>query len=172
MSAASTYARANVPRILAAAAAVAALIGTAPPAAGQPPPVDVIAPGYPVSSLDHTGNVVGSCTAGFTVHDRSGTPMMLTAGHCDNGGMLGVYFRDTGDLEMLGSFTRNAYVESPPGEPFVAELPDVGLVGLSATAVPVAVALLNRMPITAVERPSVGQRLCKIGSYTGYRAGR
>ncbi|QZY43939.1 S1 family peptidase [Mycolicibacterium austroafricanum] len=166
-SSAATY----LPRTFAALfAAAVTLIASSPPADSQPPPVDVIAPGYPVSSLDPSGNVISACTAGFTVHDSAGTPLMLTAGHCDEGGLLEIYFRGTGDFEPLGSFIRNGY-ESPPGEPFNATLPDIGLVGLSATAVPVAIALLNRMPITAVERPRVGQRLCKIGSYTGISCG-
>lgn len=173
MSDAFTSACTCLARMAAVVCAAVALTATAPPASSQPPAVDVLAPGYPVTSLDRAGNVASAiaCTAGFTVRDRAGTPLMLTAGHCDKGGLLGVYFRGTGDLEPLGSFVRNAYVESPPGESYVDTLPDIGLVGLSATAVPVAVAILNRLPITAVERPSVGQRLCKIGSFSGISCG-
>lgn len=133
--------------------------------------VDAIAPGYPIQVLDRAGRVVTDCTAGFTVRDAAGTPLMLTSGHCDRGGLVGVYYRGSGQLEPLGSFVRNVFVDNEPGGSFVPELPDIGVVGLSATAVPVATALLNRTPITAVARPRVGERLCKIGSYSGMSCG-
>lgn len=156
------------------AAAVMCLVTSLPPwSAGAQPrqEVDVIAPGYPIQVLDRAGQLITDCTAGFTVRDAAGIPLMLTSGHCDGGGLVGVFYRGTGQLEPLGSFVRNVFEDSAPGEPYVPELPDIGVVGLSATSVPVATSLLNRTPITAVARPRVGERLCKVGSYTGMSCG-
>lgn len=169
MTTASSSARAYGLRIAVVLVLSAAVPTYAAPAAAQPPPVDALAPGYPIQVLDPYGDEVSSCTAGYMVRDRAGTPLMLTAGHCDADGLLQIHYRGTGGPEPLGSFTINAY--DPSVTDYQPALPDIGLVGLSATAVPVAPALLNRTPIVGTDRPRDGERLCKIGSYSGISCG-
>jgi hypothetical protein len=62
--------------MLAAVAAVSAATSLAqmPAASAQPPPVDALAPGYPLQVLDAAGNGGTACTAGFMVRDGAGTP--------------------------------------------------------------------------------------------------
>lgn len=150
------------------AIAAAALSMTLPPAAAaaDPPPVSRLAPGYPVNTYDAAGNAVSSCTAGFVVHNEKGTPMMLTAGHCDAGGLVRVLYGDTGEWEPVGAFLASMH-----REPFSEVRPDIGVVPLDRSAVPVSADLLGRTPINGPAIPKPGQRLCKIGSFSGFTCG-
>lgn len=148
-----------------AAGALAAQLAAAPIAAAQPPPVDVVAPGYPMRSDDPNRSVVSNCTVGFIVLNARGTPIMLTAGHCDEGGAQSVFYRGTGAWEPVGTFLINEF------DPTFADGPDIGVVPIKNTVVPASADLLGRTPVTGAARPTVGQRLCKVGSYSGTTCG-
>lgn len=157
-------------RIRTVAAAMAAALVTAgvfaASAAAEPVSVPLLAPGYPVYPMNSSQTETVSCTAGFVVYNQRGTPMMLTVGHCDQGGPVAVQYRSTGDMEAVGAYFVNLY-----SEPFTAEVRDIGVVNLKHSSVPVSKDLLDRTPISGWDRPQLGQRLCKIGAMSGMSCG-
>lgn len=159
----------NKSRLVGVAIVTAALIPvvTTARSSAEPPPVDKVAPGYPVGNYTTSGDQASSCTAGFVVHNHKGTPILLMAGHCDEGGAESIYYRATNDWQPLGSFAVNMY--KPP---YKDTARDIGVVSLSETTVPVSTDLLGLTPVTGPARPAVGQHLCKVGSYSGMTCGK
>lgn len=148
-------------------AALVLALSTATPAFADPPPVDVLAPGYPMGNNDAAGEQGSTCTVGFVTHNPKGTPVLMEAGHCDEGGQETIFYRATGDWEPVGSYLVNMY--SPP---WTETSRDMGAVPLKDSQVPVSSALLGRTPITGAAIPAVGQQLCTVGSYSGTTCGK
>lgn len=156
-----------ISRLLSAVLVTAAAASTtATSASAMPPTVSMVAPGYPTANYTAQGALGSSCTAGFVVRNPNDTPILLMAGHCDEGGQVAIPYRETDDWQPVGSFIANMYTP-----PFSLTLPDIGAVPLKSTSVPVSSDLLGRTPITGAARPTVGQRLCKVGSYSATTCG-
>ncbi|OHU47237.1 hypothetical protein BKG82_26650 [Mycobacteroides chelonae] len=153
---------------IAAAAAAAALAMTAPIAAAQPPlaPAPAISPGFAFVSANKTNTDGDSCTIGFLAHTKDGQPVMLSAGHCDQGGQVSIKYAGTGTYEPVGTFTQTI------DEGLAGSDDDIGLVKLGS-AVPEDLRIYGIRPVTgSTTNLRLGQELCKFGVATGLQCGK
>ena len=70
-------------------------------------PAPALAPGVGIGIYDAENRPVDTCTAGWLIHDSNGQPGVLTAGHCDDDGIV-TYFNNTKGFQVVGSFTHKA----------------------------------------------------------------
>jgi hypothetical protein len=147
----------------------AAAVVVASPAGASPPlsPFPAITPGAGLALVTPAGNSDGVCTAGWLAHDRSGHPVMLSAGHCDHGrSSAAMKWTGTGKYEVIGAFVQSVHPEADPGGA------DFGVIALSSQ-IPSDARVLDRRPVEGVTAGvHVGDLLCKYGNTTGRSCGR
>src|SRR5260370_38683181 len=121
-------------------------VAFAPSAAASPPlsPSPAITPGAGIVIADASGTAGGTCTAGWLAHDRDGQPVMLSAGHCDNGGRVSMKWTASGTYEQVGAFSKAVH------DGFKGEAGDFGAIRIDNTSIPVDTRVLGRRPAVCV----------------------
>jgi hypothetical protein len=135
-------------------------------------PATALAPGVGIGIYDAGGQPTDTCTAGWLVHDSTGQPSLLTAGHCDDGGGVTYFNKKTG-LQVVGWFTHQAY----DGDGVADD--DIALLGIANSPnappqVPTDTRIIGIRPVTASANEihlAEGQQLCHYGLITGPRHG-
>ena len=152
---------------------------TATTAAADPPDFDLrhhsalaLAPGVGIGTYGADGQPRDTCTTGWLVHEATGQPGFLTAGHCDYGGGASYVNRTTGP-QIAGWFTHQVYQGDE------AKDDEIALVGIANSPdKPPEVATDTRIigirPVSAPvddKQLAEGQQLCHFGFITGPQNG-
>ena len=135
-------------------------------------PAPALAPGVGIGIYDADGHPTDTCTAGWLVHDDTGQPGVLTAGHCDDGGGVNYFNKKTG-FQVVGWFTHQVYDGDSAGDD------DIAVLGIANSPdmppqVPTDTRIIGIRPVT----PSAddthlaeGQQLCHYGLISGAQHG-
>lgn len=150
-----------------AASALLAFLAAAPAlAAPALLPSPALTPGVGLAAYNGAADGGLTCTAGFLAHTATGQPVMLIAGHCDQGGKVSMNYAPTGEYETLGYFAEEDYTGNK------GEDADMGLVALAGTLVHLDPDIDGIRPVTgSTTQVGVGDRLCKFGLTTGLQCG-
>jgi hypothetical protein len=148
-------------------------------AAADPPDVDLshhpasaLAPGVGIGIYNADGLPVDTCTAGWLVHDATGQPGLLTAGHCDDDGGV-TYFNKKSGFQVAGWFIHQAYKGNDGEDDDIAEL-GIGNSPNAPERVPTDTRIIGIRPVTAPvddTHLAAGQQLCHYGLITGQQHG-
>ncbi|WP_207390446.1 S1 family peptidase [Rhodococcus sp. ABRD24] len=121
------------------------------------------------------------CSFGFTAADSAGTPLALSAGHCDpsrattgTANAAQVYVPDFADLrssQLVGSFAESGIGETGGGLDYavIRLTPDAATTGLGQPTVRSVGG--STLTITGTAVPVVGAPVCKSGQTSGYTCG-
>ena len=152
---------------LSALLATIAVVVAATAAATPPlPPSPAITPGAGIVVADPAGTAGGTCTAGWLAHDREGSPVMLSAGHCDHGGPVSMKWATSGAYEHIGAFSKSV------SGGFQGEASDFGVIRLDNSSIPADTRVLDRRPVAGVASSvQEGQMLCAYGNMTHRHCG-
>lgn len=154
------------PAISAVLAAIAVVFASPAAAAPPLPPSPAITPGAGLAIYNADATSGDTCTAGWLAHDSAGQPVMLTAGHCDQGGRVTMKWTESGAYETIGTFEQSVH------EGGTGENADIGLVALTNPGIAGDSRVLDRRPVEGVAsevRP--GDVVCKYGVVTGRKCG-
>jgi hypothetical protein len=135
-------------------------------------PAAALAPGVGIGIYNGAGQPSDTCTAGWLVHDATGQPGLLTAGHCDDGGGV-TYFNKASAFQLVGWFTHQAY-QGDAGDD-----DDIALLGIAnspdaAPQVATDSRIIGIRPVTAFSdnlHLAAGQQLCHYGLISGPQHG-
>jgi hypothetical protein len=135
-------------------------------------PAPALAPGVGIGVYGADGQPTDTCTAGWLVHDATGQPGILTAGHCDYGGGV-TYFNKTTGFQIVGWFTHHVYKGDEGDDD------DIAMVGIANVPdappeVRTDTRIIGIRPVTASAddtQLAQGQQLCYYGLITGPQHG-
>ncbi|WP_307097609.1 S1 family peptidase [Rhodococcus sp. SORGH_AS_0301] len=148
-----------------------------PPAPGPtPPPAVMGGDDYVTSAGDITTaplEDIEICSFGFSATDRAGTPVSLSAGHCDPGNSASVYLPNRDDIRAstpVGDFTTSSVGGSDGLDYSVIALNDAGVAaGLDQPTVRGANG--TALTITGTASPVIGAPVCKSGQASSFTCG-